>query len=208
MSLQQLQVGPIRAGDGSNPTARGSNDACAVVQHGHAKYQEAVYRGNCYAVADQAGAALAAGLSASPVNVCLFNPKGNNKLAVIWHASIVSTVAPAAIVAVWIGANHNIAAAAVTGTAGSPRNCLVGNQNAPSILTFTTATLPAAPVAIDVLGALLTGAITVETQNQGLSKWYDGGLIIAPGGALSFQGSAASGAAACFGSWIWEEVPI
>ena len=38
--------------------------------------------------------------------------------------------------------------------------------------------------------------------------WLVGSLIIAPGGAVSFQGSAASGAAACFADWVWEEIPI
>ena len=207
MSLQQLQVGPIAAADGSNPTMRGSRDGCGVIQHGHAKFQEAVYRGNCYAVADQTAKTMPAGLSTAPTTVTLFNPKGNNKLAVIWFGGVVTLVATTAAAAIWVAANNNIAAAAVTGTAGVPANCLIGNGNTPSILTFTAATLPAAPVAIDVLGAFLTGAITVDTQVAALGKWYDGALIIAPGGALSFQASTAS-AAGAFGSWIWEEIPI
>ena len=205
----QLQVGERAAGPGTFPVARGSRDGCLVIQKGHAKFQEAVYRGNVFAVADQAGAALAGGLSDSPVNVCLFNPKGSNMLAVIWWAGIVSLVDPGvAALAVWIGANFNIAAAAVIGTAASPRNCMIGNAKAPSITTLTTATLPAVPVAIDVLGAINAGAITVDTHVKALGKWFDGSLVLYPGGALSFQASAASGAAAMFGSWIWEEVLI
>ena len=209
MSLKQLRVGPISSSEGSYPVASGSRDGCAVIQYGHAKFQEAVYRGNVFAVADQAGAALAGGLSASPVNVCLFNPKGSNMLAVIWWAGLVNMVDPGvAALTIWIGANINITADAVIGTAAVPRNCMIGNGKAPSITTLTTATLPAVPVAIDVLGAFMAGAITVDTQKAALGKWYDGSLVLYPGGALSFQASAASGAAAAFGSWIWEEVLI
>ena len=204
----QGQVGPQALGAGSQPIIRAGASGELNTADAHARYQEAVYRGNCFWVADQAAAALAAGLSASPVNVCLFNPKGNNKLAVILWAGIVSTVAPAAIVGVWLGVNTNIAAAAVTGTAAAPQNALVGNQNRSSISAFTTATLPAAPVAAVVLGALFTGAITTIPQQQSIGRWFDGSLILAPGAAISFQGSAASGAAACFADWCWEEIPV
>ena len=206
--LQEGQVGPQTLALGARSIIRQGPSGEVNVGDAHARFQEAVSRGNCYAVADQTGAALAAGLSASPVNVCLFNPKGNNKLAVIWRASIVSTVAPAAIVAVWIGVNTDIAAAAVTGTAAAPQNCMVGNANRSSISAFRTATLPAVPVAALVLGVIFTGAITTIPQQQSLGGWLDGSLIIAPGGAVSFQGSAASGAAACFADWVWEEIPI
>ena len=207
--LGQLQVGDHSSAEGSFPIARGSRDGSLVVQQGHAKFQEAVYRGNCWAVADQTGKTMPAGLSASPTTVTLFNPKGSNMLAVIWGAWLVNTVDPGvAIAEIWIGANVNIEMAAVTGTAGVPRNCMIGNAKAPSISTFTTATLPEAPVAIDVLGVIMAGAITVETQSISMGNWYDGSLILYPGGALSFQASAASGAAAAFASWIWEEVLI
>lgn len=207
MSLAQLQVGPQAVGAGSYPIGRSSIDGCAVIQAGHARFQEAVYRGNVFAVADQDGVTMPAGLSDSPTTVTLFNPKGSNMLAVIWWAGVVSTVDPGAGIAeIWVAANSDIALAAPTGTAGVPRNCMIGNGKPPSITTLTTVTLPEAPVAIDVLGTFLSGAITVDTQSRALGKWYDGALILYPGGALSFQASAASGAAAAFGSWIWEEV--
>jgi hypothetical protein len=207
MSLAQLQTGPQAVGPAAFPIRRGSRDACAVIQEGHGKFQEAVYRGNVFAVADQTGKTMPAGLSDSPTTVTLFNPKGSNMLAVIWWGGVVSTVDPGAGIAeIWVASNSIISAADPTGTAAAPRNCMIGNAKAPSITTLTTVTLPAAPVAIDVLGVFLSGLITVETQHAALGKWYDGALILYPGGALSFQASAASGAAAAFGSWIWEEV--
>ena len=159
-------------------------------------------------MSDQTSVAMPAGLSTAPINVVLFNPLGNNKLAAIWWAGLVNVVAPAAIAVVWVAVNTNLNAAAVTGTAGVPRNCLLGNAAAPSVLTFTTATLPAAPVAVHVLGALLTGAITTHTQQIALGFWFNGALILQPGSAVSFQASAASAAASVQGSWIWEEIPI
>lgn len=190
---------------GGMPVVQGTREGFPIVQE---NYLEAIRNGNGFAVSDQAGGAMPAGLSTAPINVVLFNPKGNSKGAAILSAGLVSAVAPAAIAFIWVAVNNNVAAAAVTGTAGVPRNLAVGNGNAPTVLTLTTATLPAAPVAIDVLGTLLTGAITVQTQQAALYKWYGGSIVLLPGSALSFQASAASAAAGVQGSWMWVEYDL
>ncbi len=188
--------------------ARGTAGLETATMDAHARYQLAVSQGNCFMVADQSGAQMPAGLSASPVNVTLFNPKGNNKFGVLWYAGLTSIVAPAAAATIWVASNSNVAAAATTGTVANPQNCQAGNQNRSTISVFTTATLPAAPIAIAVLGALLTGAITTITQAAALSRWFDGSVLILPGASLSFQASTQSGAAGTFGEWIWEERPL
>jgi hypothetical protein len=147
-------------------------------------------------------------LSASPTTVTLNNPVGSGVNGVIIYAGVTFIVAFAAGAIVWIGANTNSLAAATTGTAAVVRNCLLGSSNVPRIQAFTTATLPAVPVAVAVLGAGLTGAITTVPHAQTLGRFFGGSLIMAPGSALSFQASTASGASGAAGEWIWEEVAI
>ncbi len=205
MSLNQLEV---QGRPGSYPTAKASADGFALVQDGHSRFQQAVLNGNCYCVGDGTGGQNPSGLSASPISVCLFNPKGSGINAVIWYASVSSIVAPAAAQVVWLGINNNIAAAAVTGTALAAKNCLVGNAKTGAVTPLTTATLPVAPVVALVLGAFSTGAVTVQMMVPVVGGWLDGALVIAPGGAVSFQFSTISGAAGNMASWIWEEVPV
>ena len=205
--LQEGQVGPQTLAPGARSILRQGPSGEMNVGDAHARYQEAVYRGNVYAVADQAAVTIPAGLSTAPTTVTLFNPKGNNKLAGVWYGAVTSLVAWTAAAAVWIAGNRNIAEAAPTGTAAAAQNQMIGNANAASILAFTTATLAVAPVAIRLLGAGLTGAITTIPQVHALGGWLDGSIILAPGGNLAFAASTASGAGA-FGCWVWEEVPI
>lgn len=174
-----------------------------------ARFQEAVLRGKCFIASDQGtGGQMPAGLSASPITVSLYNPASSGVNGIIWYASLTSKVAPAAAAVIWIAANSNTVAAATTGTAASTRNCLVGSAANPGIQALTTATLPAAPVAVLTLGALLTGAITTVPQVAALGGFIDGCLIMAPGSSLSFQASTISGAAGCHGCWVWEEVAV
>ena len=205
MALNQLEV---QGRPGSYPTAKGSVDGFSLVSAGHASYLQAVLSGNAYCVGDSAGGANPSGLSTAPISVCLFNPKGSGVNAVIWYAAISTAVAPAAIQHVWLAINRDIAAAAVTGTALLTKNALVGNGKAGAVLAFTTATLPAVPVVALVVGAIGTGAITVQMTIPLLGGWLDGALVLAPGGAISFQFSSISGTAANMASWAWEEVPI
>ncbi len=201
------RVGPQVLSDGSVTGARLSKDAAVVTQDGHATFQEAVIRGNVYCVGDGTGGQNPSALSASPISVALYNPKGSQVNAVIWYAAVISTVAPAAIQAVWLGINNNIAAAATTGTALASKNCLAGSAKTGAVTPLTTATLPAAPVIALVLGATLTGAITTSAVSPVIGGFINGAVVLAPGSSASFQFSSISGAAGNFGSWIWEEVP-
>lgn len=201
-------VGPKVAGDGSEFVLRGSKDGGQIVQDGHARYQEAVYRGSVYAAANQTGVVTQAGLSATTPVLTLANPAGSGKLGVLWFAGAIFSVAFAAAAAVWLAANTNPAAAAVTGTAATVRNLLLGASATPALLALTAATLPAAPVAIAQLGIGLTGAITTAPTGLPIGRWFDGGIVLGQGSAISIQTSTASGAAATFCEYIWEEIAV
>lgn len=193
---------------GGQNVARGSAGFETLTMDAHARYQQAVLGGNCFISSNQSGVTTQAGLSATTPVLTLANPKGNNKLLSVWYAGIIMTVVNVAAAVAWLAANTNNAANAVTGTVATFSNCLIGNTNSPSGQILTAATLPAAPIAIATLGAGLTGAITTIPYLLPMSRWFDGSIIVGPGGAISFQTSTASGASSTFAELIWEEIPI
>lgn len=201
-------AGPQIRADGTEFIFRGSKDGSQVVQDGHAKYQEAVYRGNVYTAANQTGLATAAGLSATTPVLTLANPAGSGKLAVLLYAGITFSVAPAAAAVCWLAANVNPVAAAVTGTAFTARNALLGAPASNSVLPLLAATLPATPTAICQLGVMFAAALTVNNTNAPMGRWFDGSIILAQGAAISIQTSTASGALGTWQEFIWEEIPV
>lgn len=186
---------------------RSTYDTSAGVQDTHGRYQEAVMRGNCYATANQTAGTTQAGLSATTPVLTLFNPRGNNKAGVLLYAGATFIVANAAGNAIWLAANINIAASAVTGTAATVSNCALGNANNPSLLAFTAATLPATPIAICQLASGLTGAVTQVPYVLPAGRFFDGSIILMPGSAISIQSSTASGAGT-FCEYVWEEILV
>lgn len=205
----RAQVGPRQGlGDGTENIIRSGRTGEVATVDAHGRYYEAASRGNVFFVADQTGKTVPAGLSASPTTVTLNNPKGSGVNAAILYAYIDFIVAFAAGSAVWIAANSDPSAANTTGTVATSVNALIGSTRTATVKAFTTATLPAAPVAICQLAAGITGAITTTPSTTAYGRDFGGALVIAPGGALSFQASTASGASGGLGEWCWEEIPL
>ena len=212
MDMTQLQgtIGPVTG------TAAGQSHAARMNRSGGwltasiaGRFQEAVLRGSCYAVANPAGITSQAGLSATTPALTLYNPAGSGKNGILWYASARMAVANVAAAAVWLAANTNINAAAVTGTLTTThRNCLLGAAANNAIQAMLAATLPAAPVGIMLLGMGLTGAISVETCAKEHGGWLDGAVVIGPGTAISIQTSTASGGSGLWCSFIWEEIEV
>lgn len=163
-------------------------------------------------VANQAGVTSQAGLSATTPVLTLANPAGSGVKGRLLVARATFLVAFAAAAAVFVAAGTNTAAAAVTGTKTTAhrRGRLGGlDDQGNSIQAFLAATLPAAPVAIDLLGAGLTGAITTAPSVEALEARYEPGEIdIMPGTNISIQTSTASGASSMLCAYIWEEVDL
>jgi hypothetical protein len=172
-----------------------------------AKFQEAVLTGDVFSVCNQTGITTQAGLSETTPALTLYNPAGSGVNAVLLYAGCINTVAFAAASVIWIGANTDITANAVTGTATTAHRCsLIGNAKNPAIKPLLAATLPAAPVAVATIGVGLTGAITTTPAYPAIGRHFDGSIIIAPGAAISFQTSTASGASGFFGEFVWFEI--
>lgn len=173
-----------------------------------ASFQEAVLRGNCYSVAAAAGVTTQAGLSVTTPSLTLANPAGSGVNAILWYAGVTYTVVFAAVAAIWLAAGTTTGAA-VTGTdAVLRRNCLLGSSNNPKINPFLAATLPVVPVAVDILGAGLTGAVNLFPQMLIMEKWYNGAFVITPGSNVSIQTSTVSGTSGQWATFKWEEVPV
>lgn len=170
--------------------------------------QAAVERGRTYAVANQSGITTQAGLSATTPALTLYNRAGSGIRLVVWYVGATFTVAFATAGAVFVAVGSNTVAAAVTGTlTTAQRNMKLGGGE-PASVPMLAATLPAAPVAIGLLGSGLTGAITASLAIPTLERWYNGALILEPGANLSIQTGVASGASGTFCEYIWEEVDI
>ena len=174
-------------------------------------FDKAVDEGRMFMVANQSGVTSQAGLSATTPVLTLANPAGNGRKGRLWFASATFSVAFATAGAVFLAAGTNTIAAVVTGTKTTAhrRTRLGGlDDQGNSIQPFLAATLPAAPVAIDILGVGLTGAITTLPFGQSLERWYWGAIDIMPGTNLSIQTGVASGASGMFCAYMWEEKDI
>lgn len=170
-------------------------------------FREAVERGRCFSVCNQAGVTSQAGLSATTPVLTLYNAAGSGVNGFLWFAGASMAVANAAAAAVWLAAGTVVTAAAVTGTATTAhRNLKLGGAT-PTLQPLLAATLPAAPVGISLLGMGLTGAITTVPASGIIGRWFNGGLVIAPGTNISIQTSTASGASGLWCEYIWEEWP-
>lgn len=206
--LFEGKVSPQVLGDGAIGAVRLGKTGAAIVGHAHARYYEAVSRGKVFGVANQAGITTQAGLSLTTPALTLYNPAGSGVNGVLLFAGAIESIVVAAASIVWIGLNTNIAAAAVTGTATTAHRCmLAGGGGSPALSPLLAATLPAAPIAIATLGIYNALAVVSHQPYQTIGRWFDGSIVLAPGAALSFQTSTASGTAGFFGEFVWEEVP-
>ena len=168
-------------------------------------FSAAVDRGRVYAVVSQVGITSQAGLSLTTPGLTLPNPAGSKIKAKLWYAGAIYTVAPATAGAVWLAHGKGPNLADVTGTATTAhRNLKLGGPK-PGIVPLLAATLPEIPVAIDLLGAMLTGAITTVPGMAPMERWYNGAVLVMPGHNVSIQTGVASGASGLFSAYIWEE---
>jgi hypothetical protein len=186
-----------------------------IAQH---SFAATVERGRCFAVANQVGVAGAAGLSLTTPVLTLYNPAGSGVTGRLWYASahclIVNPAGGGPVVAtVWLAAGTNTVGAAVTGTPTiTHRNLKLGgiaDAQGNKLVPLLAATLPAAPVAVDVLGVITTSTVlSTVTQGARMEKCYNGALLIQPGTNISIQTSTATETAALWCAYMWEECDL
>lgn len=169
-----------------------SNGGLLVTPAG-SSFDEAVDRGNVYITANQTTVTTQAGLSATTPALTIANVAGSGKRVKLWYAGCQTLVAWTAAATVWLAQGGSAVAADVTQTTlATVRNAKTGaGTQPPGVAALAVATLPAAPVAISILGAGLTGAITVQTGIVPFGRWYDGALQLPEGFNWSIQTSTA-----------------
>lgn len=205
MVLDEIRVGPIVATDGTVQVARSDKTGAQVVTDGHARYQEAVLRGNVFLASNQAGVALTVGISTTSTGLALSNPPNSGKNLVILDLIIAPTTAPAGIATIGIEAVVVPTAVDSTHTTPlTPRNALVGNTSTPVGKTDTAATLAATPIAIRAVpgGPVATGGISTPFIRDEIA----GAIILAPGTALSLF--CLTTAISVLATIVWEEVAV
>lgn len=175
-------------------SAKGSKSSGALfTSQAEAKFDQAVERGNVFVTANQTTVTTQAGLSATTPALTLANRVNSGKTIRLWYVSCTSLVAAGAAAAVWATLGGYSATAVTETTAATTRNMKTGDAGAPSgVAALAVATLPAAPVAVGVLGAQTTAAITTAPNGSFYERWYNGALRIAAGYNFSIQTSTAS----------------
>lgn len=199
-----VTIAPSGTGVGTQPL-RQAYDATTVTMDGHARFQEAVLRGNVFVASNQAAQALSIALSTTQTGFTLTNPAGSGKLLVVWQASIALATAPAGVSTLVWAANVNTVAAAVTQTTPlTVRNANLGIAGVGAGLAASAVTLPAAPVVVRPVGGgpVATGSVTAPSVVDPI----DGSIVLQPGTALSL--SALTTAISVICSMTWEEVTL
>lgn len=203
--MSDLQrIGPIAGGLGSPVPFTAGYTGASRVQDAHARFQDAVFNGNVWLAANQAGAALS-NLSGTCTGFALTNPAGSGKLLVLWEIGIQQTSAAAtAVNTVQLAANVNpVAAAVVHGTPLIVRNALLGRSGTSVGLADGACTLPVAPVAIMNLWSPSVSATATTDIPPPVILSIEGKIIIGQGCAVSLSALAAL-SAACH--MVWEEI--
>jgi len=199
MPLNQLQVGPVPASDGTPVTARGGKAGEAIVQELHGRYYEQTYRGNVFSASNQATVSVGVGLSTTVATLSLSNDSGSGKNLALLNASYAFATAPAAAAVVFLAGQFNAGTNVTHTTAVTVRSNFLNTSAQAVGKVDTVATLPTVPVVFDPLVSIeAASAITPPV----VSKEYAGSIIIPPGGYVVIQGNAA---AAGFCSFTWEE---
>jgi hypothetical protein len=206
--LSEMLVSGPRPGSTGFIGQRSSKDGHQIVQDGHSHYQQAVLDGNVWIGANPLGTPVTtqAGLSATTPALTLFNPYGSGKLLVLWRITVGLNAAPAAASTLVLAANitqlQAIPASNTLGTITNANLGLAGGLGAAVGQCYRITTLPAAPVAVRYLGSVSAASLVAFAQ---IIDNVDGELVLQPGVAISIQ---ATTAAAIFGSFTWEEVPV
>ena len=190
---------------GNDIQARGNSLGQLIVAPGGSAYEEAVSRGNVYVVAAQATVATQAGLSATTPAMSIANRNASGKIVKLWFARWETLVSASTAFQAWL-AQGAVNATAVTETTPSTdvvnaKTGAIGNPTGVGVSIVST--LPAAPVAVALLGGASSAAITVGLLNAAGERWFNGSLWLPAGANWSIQTSTAG---TIFSEFIFEVV--
>ncbi len=205
----ELLTGPqvLKPGTKSPPSMDEFGSLVTALVSG--KFREAVLRGKVFTGGTAATGVAPGTAIGTTAAFALANPAGSGSRLVVLRAVMgyVSGTLGAGVVH-FVG-SLNPVAAAVTGTAITAVNALLGSGKAAAGKAFTTATLPATPTVLRPFCSLLPMLATSVTQPWQVVDEVDGEFVLEPGAALSLESTAGAGTSplVVFGM-TWEEIDI
>ena len=205
-------------------TQLGGKAGEAVVTELHGKYYNQNYRGNCFFVSTVAAGLAIPIFSTTAPTLCLWNPSGSGKNAVLIRASAsntlnVTTVQGAFLLMAQFNAGNTIATGAVftaftqAALGTNLFNCNLGGGNVSVMKSAATATNTLTGGSTSVIANMgqinpttIAGAVASGSQ-PALVYDFDGTVIVPPGVVVYFAASSAT-TALFEQSLLWEEVPV
>ena len=203
--INELRVGPLSQGDGSQLISRSGKTGEQIVGDAHPRYYEPTSRNGIYHGAI-VGQVTTVGTATTYTGLVLSNPVNSPVNLVITKVGISFIVAFAAGSAVGLMTGYNIATNVTHTTPVTPRSNKFNGSGGGWGLLDSSATLPTTPTVNCILGAGLTGAITTTPYIETGLVDLEGSIILPPGAYCAVYTSTASGAAAGAFSFQWEEV--
>lgn len=213
MAFLQNLVGPTPSlGVGAPVTARAGQLGDAITSQLHGTYYETTYRNNAFLLSVSTAAAVTAyaGAAAGTPMLCLFNPSGSGKNAVINKVSVANVVAASAAGTVTFGLYFGTTAAITQATTTAPWNMGTQLQSGSVMTGFRNVALTSGSAANNVIPLAAyywATAAGVALVSNGVVD-LDGAVIIPPGSYAALGGSAALTSATWIGALMWEEVPV
>lgn len=205
----EAKVGAQTLSDGARFVLRGDKTGALVTTDGHARYAEAVLRGNVY-VGQTASTGVAPGTAVGTTAAfALANPPNSGYNLILLETSVGyhSGTLGAGVIQYCINTGQT-AASATSGTAIATRNALVGQAARNAGEAYTTATVPSGAQVIGPMCSLGASLASTAVQPWAIRDEVAGRIVIGPGCTLSLQATAAAGSSplVVFGA-TWEEVP-
>lgn len=202
--IAEGKIGPQYGAAGSLGTATFDNSWALRTAQAHGRYQEAVYRGNCYTAANQAAGALSL-LSSTATGFILTNPLASGKGLAVLDICVALATAPAGAATICLSLGPYSATAVTQTTALVVRNLLMTGATGSAVgLAASAATLPATPVVIRALGGGPVAASSISPAF--IRDEIAGQIILLPGCSLNVHSLTTAISAVI--SIAWEEIPI
>lgn len=207
----QGQVGPLASttsiAAGTQAVVRQGQLGDVIMSELHGRYYEQAYRRNMFVAANPSGVtstAVTSGTTTAILSILVSNPVGSTVNLVLNKAAYTVSVAPAAIMPVFLGVGYNSSTNVTHTTALTVRNAFVGVGVSGIGLADSSFTCPTAPNFTHALGSVFT---TISSNGPTIID-LEGSIILPPGAYAGIFSTVASGTSGFFGSLSWEEVPV
>lgn len=202
--LSEIRTGSIVSSDGAVNPARNDKTGALVVTDAHAKYQEAVIRGNVFIASNTAVQALSTN-STTATGLILSNPAGSGKNLVLLRVQVALASLPAGQSTLILTGNTNPLGTATTHTTPlTIQNALIGSGKNSVAFADSSATIANATI-IKVVPAGTAATVAASTAFPPfINMDVDGLVTLTPGTCISLQ--CLTTAISVVASMEWEEV--